>query len=71
MSNREELSRLSLEELKELGMLVHKAARILNNDSKKLSELNLEGREIALQMELISVTVTAQEWSDSGQGLGN
>lgn len=38
MSNREELSRLSLEELKELGMLVHKAARILNNDSKKLSE---------------------------------
>ena len=63
MSNREELSRLSSEELKELGMLVHKAARILNNDSKKLSELNIEGRDIALQMELLSVTVTAAEMS--------
>lgn len=63
MSNREELSRLSLEELKELGMLVHKAARILNKDGKKLSELNLEGSDMALQMELLSVTVTAAEMS--------
>ena len=63
MSNREELSRLSLEELKELGMLVHKAARILNEDLEGLAALNLAGRDMALQMELLSVTVTAAEMS--------
>lgn len=61
MSNIEELSQLTLNELKELSLLVYEAVKILNDGRKKLSELNLEGREIALTLELLSSTLTAAE----------
>lgn len=64
MSNREELSRLSLEELEELNRLLTSILAILAKDLARGVDLfDLEGRVIAKQIEQIRITVTAAEMS--------
>lgn len=61
MSTREELNQLTINELQELSNLINKAAKIINDERKKFSELSKEGREIALSLELLSATITVAE----------